>query len=252
MSEPKESKKSTSTIYGRNPVIEAIKSEKKIEKVFLQNNLHGEVEVLVRNECKKHNIPLTKVPIRKLNDLARSQNHQGIVAFISPVEYTTVEDLVPLIFDRGEVPLLIVLDGVTDVRNMGAIARSAKVFGAHGIVVPAKGSARISDEMVKSSAGAILDIPVCRENSLPVALETLQNIGLTVYATDVNAEKTVAEQNLKHPTAIVLGSEDKGVSAIALKISDDKIKIPQVDNFDSLNVSVAAGIILYEILIQRA
>ncbi len=151
---------SSSTIYGRNPVVEALDNNLQIEKVFLQSNLHGEFEVLIRNKCKKRDIPLTKVPSRKLNDLSKSNNHQGVLAFISPVEYTKVDKLVPQLIEEGKVPLIIVLDGVTDVRNMGAIARCAKVFGAHGIVVPAKGSARVSDEMVKSSSGAILDIPV--------------------------------------------------------------------------------------------
>jgi len=145
----------------------------------------------------------------------------------------------------------VVLDGVTDVRNMGAIARCAKVFGAHGIVVPAKGTARVSDEMVKSSSGAILDIPLCRENSLPVALETMQMLGLSVYATDINAKKTIAEMDLKSPIAIIMGSEDLGVSKKCIQIADASMKIPQVDRFDSLNVSVASGIILYEVLLQR-
>jgi len=242
---------SSSTIYGRNPVVEALDNNLQIEKVFLQNNLHGEFEVLIRNKCKERDIPLTKVPSRKLNDLSKSNNHQGVLAYISPVAYTKVDQLIPKLFDEGKVPLIIVLDGVTDVRNMGAIARCAKVFGAHGIVVPSKGSARISDEMVKSSSGAILDVPICRENSLPVALETMQMLGLSVYATDVNATKTIAEQDLKSPIAIILGSEDLGVSKKAIQIADDSIKIPQVDRFDSLNVSVASGIILYEVLLQR-
>jgi len=242
---------SSSTIYGRNPVTEALEKGQKIEKVFLQNNITGEFEVQIRQACTAKNIPLTKVPPRKLNDLSRSHNHQGIVAYISPVAYTTVDELVPKLIAEGKVPLLVVLDGVTDVRNMGAIARSAKVFGAHGIVVPAKGTARVSEEMVKSSAGAVLDIPICRENSLFVALETLQMHSVTVYASDINAKKTIAEQDLKGPTAIIMGSEDKGVSRKAIQIADDTIKIPQVDSFDSLNVSVAAGIILYEVLLQR-
>lgn len=242
---------SSSTIYGRNPVVEALDNDLQIEKVFLQNNLHGEFEVLIRNKCKEKDIPLTKVPSRKLNDLSKSNNHQGVLAFISPVAYTNVNELIPTLIADGKVPLILVLDGVTDVRNMGAIARCAKVFGAHGIVVPAKGSARVSDEMVKSSSGAILDVPICRENSLPVALESMQMLGLTVYATDINAKKTIAEQDLKIPIAIVLGSEDLGVSKKAIQIADDSIKIPQVNSFDSLNVSVASGIILYEVLLQR-
>ena len=242
----------STTIYGRNPVTEALEKGKKIEKVFLQNNLTGDFEVQVRKACEEKNIPLTKVPPRKLNDLSRSHNHQGIVAYISPVTYTTVDKLVPQLLSEGKIPLLVVLDGITDVRNMGAIARSAKVFGAHAIVVPAKGTARVSEEMVKSSAGAILDIEICRENSIPIALESLQMMDVKIYASDINATKTIDEQDLKGPTAIVMGSEDKGVSRKAIQIADHTIKIPQVNSFDSLNVSVAAGIILYEILIQRA
>lgn len=241
----------STTIYGRNPVTEALEKNKKIEKVFLQSNLTGDFEVQIRNACEEKNIPLTKVPPRKLNDLSHSHNHQGIVAYISPVAYTTVAELLPLLEKEGKVPLLIVLDGVTDVRNMGAIARSAKVFGAHAIVVPAKGTARVSEEMVKSSSGAILDIPLCRENSLPIALETMQMHNVKVYASDIAATKTIAEMDLKGPTAIIMGSEDKGVSKKAIQIADHSIKIPQVDSFDSLNVSVAAGIILYEVLLQR-
>lgn len=243
---------SNTTIYGRNPVEEALTSGKEIEKVFLQSNLTGEFEVSIRNLCKDNNIPMTKVPFRKLNDLAKGKNHQGVLAYISPLKYHEIQNLIPKIFDEGKTPLVIVLDGITDVRNMGAIARSAKVFGAHALVVPAKGSARINDVMVKSSAGAILDIPICRAHSLPVALEELQMQGLSVYATDINATKTIAEENLKTPIAIVLGSEDKGVSKKTIQISDATIKIPQVDKFDSLNVSVAAGILLYEVLIQRS
>lgn len=242
---------SDTIIYGRNPVIEAINTGQKIEKVFLLSNLRGELEVQVRNICKDNNIPLTKVPQRRLNDMAKGNNHQGVIAYISPVEYTTVEELLPLLIEQGKTPLLVVLDGVTDVRNMGAIARSAKVFGAHGLVIPGKGTARVSDEMVKASAGAILHLAICRENSLPVALETMQQHGLMVYATDLKAQKTIAEVDLKGPSAIILGSEDLGVSSKALQISDEQVKIPQSDHFDSLNVSVAAGILLYEVLLQR-
>lgn len=242
---------SETIIFGRNPVVEAIKSGQKLEKVFLLQGLTGEVEVQVRKACSQHNIPMTKVPNRRLNEMAKHSNHQGVIAYISPVEYTSVDKLIPEIQTKGEVPLMVVLDGITDVRNMGAIARSAKVFGAHGLVIPAKGTARVSDDMVKSSAGAILHIPICRENSLPVALETMQQLGLTVYATNVRATKTISEVDLKVPTAIILGSEDLGVSRKAIQIADESIKIPQADEFDSLNVSVSAGILLYEVLLQR-
>ncbi len=242
----------STTIYGRKPVMEALEGNHPVEKIFLQSNMQGEYEIAIRNICRDRNIPLTKIPFRKLNHLARKNNHQGVLAYISPVVYTSVDQLIPTLISKGIAPVILVLDGITDVRNMGAIARSAKVFGAHGMVIPAKGTARINDEMVKSSAGAILDVPICRENSLPVALESMQIHGLKVYAADVKAQKTIAEQDLKIPVAIILGSEDKGVSKKSLQICDDTLKIPQVDNFDSLNVSVAAGILLYEVLIQRA
>ena len=238
---------SDTIIFGRNPVIEAIKSGQKLEKVFLLQGLTGEVEVQVRKACSEHNVPMTKVPNRRLNEMAKHSNHQGVIAYISPVEYK----LIPEILAKGEVPLMVVLDGITDVRNMGAIARSAKVFGAHGLVIPAKGTARVSDDMVKSSAGAILHMPICRENSLPVALETMQQFGLTVYATNVRATKMIGEVNLKVPAAIILGSEDLGVSRKAIQIADESVKIPQMDEFDSLNVSVSAGILLYQVLLQR-
>jgi len=242
---------SDTIIFGRNPVIEAIKSGQKLEKVFLLQGLTGEVEVQVRKACSEHNVPMTKVPNRRLNEMAKHSNHQGVIAYISPVEYTSVDKLIPEILAKGEVPLMVVLDGITDVRNMGAIARSAKVFGAHGLVIPAKGTARVSDDMVKSSAGAILHMPICRENSLPVALETMQQFGLTVYATNVRATKMIGEVNLKVPAAIILGSEDLGVSRKAIQIADESVKIPQMDEFDSLNVSVSAGILLYQVLLQR-
>lgn len=243
---------SDTIIYGHHPVVEAIKAGQQVEKVFLLVSIRGEVEIEVRNICKDNNIPLSKVPQKKLNDLSKGNNHQGILAYISPVAYTNVDTLIPQLLEEGKTPLLIVLDGVTDVRNMGAIARSAKVFGAHGIVVPAKGSARVSDEMVKASAGAVLQIPICRENSLPVALETMQQLGLSVFAADVKASKTAAEIDFTFPCAIILGSEELGVSRKAIQIADESVKIPQADAFDSLNVSVSAGILLYEVLLQRS
>lgn len=238
-------------IYGRNPVREAILRGINIEKIYLLNTIRGEFEVEIRNKCIDNNIPLSKVPDEKLSNLSKTRDHQGIVAAISPVRFTTIEKLLPELLSEGITPLFLVLENITDVRNMGAIARSAKVFGAHALVVQAKGSAAINSEMIKASAGAILNIPVCRENSLLVALETLQQNDMAVYATDLSATKTIAEVDLKSPTAIVLGSEDKGVSKKTLMVCDEAIKIPQAAAFDSLNVSVAAGIILYEVMLQR-
>lgn len=239
-------------IYGRNPVIEALENEEiELEKVYLVDGLKGEYELQIRTLCEQRNVPLSRAPHKRIDQLSKGGNHQGIVATIAPIEYTTLEELLPQLAEEKENPLLLVLDGITDVRNMGAIARSAKVYGVDAIVVPASGSAKVNNHMVKTSAGAILDIPICRENSLPIALEYLQQNDFIVMASDVRTEELLGDQDMTRSTAIVMGSEDQGISRKTSQISDIRFKIPQVTGFDSLNVSVATGIILYEAFKQR-
>lgn len=237
-------------IFGRNPVSDAIKSGKKIDKILLLSSIRGPFEKEVRQLCKEHGIPLQYVPNHKLDKFTK-KNHQGIIAFASLVTFQSLDDVIPHVYEQGETPLFLILEGITDVRNVGAIARSAEVFGAHAIIMGEKNSARINHDAVKSSAGAILNIPLVRERSLVKTVEYLQNSGFQVFATDLQTDYHIADVDYKGPIAIVMGSEGEGVSKKILQVSDERIKIPQVGTTDSLNVSVATGVILYEILKQR-
>lgn len=242
---------STDTIiYGRHPVLEAIHAHKPIHKVLFQEGIRGEFEKEVRHTCKQFDVPMQIVPKEKLNKLVKG-NHQGIIGFISLAEFMSIEDLLPLIFEREQNPLLIILDGVTDVRNFGAIARSAEVCGAHALIQAAKNSAHINEDALKTSAGALTKIPVCRVSSLITTIEYLQNSGIQVVASDLTGRKKIMEIDFTVPTAIVLGSEGEGVSHAILHRVNERFLIPQVGETDSFNVSVAAGIMLYEATRQR-
>jgi 23S rRNA (guanosine2251-2'-O)-methyltransferase len=238
-------------LIGRNPIIEAIQQGKEIEKVFVNNQLRGEVEKELRQACKDHGIPQVKVPIEKINSLVGNKNHQGIIAFISPVVFQELEDVISHVFNDGRAPLIIVLESVSDVRNLAAISRSALVLGADAVVITAKNSARINEDTVKVSAGAILNIPVCRPKNMLEVIRILKDNGIKIYSTDLNGAIPVQDANFTEPVAIVMGDEHSGVTLETLRASDEKIKIPQIAEFDSLNVSVAAGIILYEAMKQR-
>lgn len=237
-------------IYGRNPVIEALESDKDVDKVLILNSIRGPFEKEIRKLCKLRNIPIQYVPNAKLDKFTR-KNHQGIVAFGSLIVYQKIENIVPLLFEEGKLPLLLILDGITDVRNFGAISRSAEVFGAHAIVIGEKKSARINHEAFKTSAGAILKIPICREKSLPSTIDFLRNSGFQIFATDLNTDLFIGDIDFNNPCAIIIGSEGEGVSKSLLDRCDQSFKIPQKGETDSLNVSVASGVILYEILKQR-
>lgn len=242
----------TDLIFGKNAVLEAFDAGLDIEKVFVLNNIRGEFEVQIRNLCKDANVPLAKVPEIKLNELSKFKAHQGVVALISPIKYYDHKDVIAAAFEKGEVPLLLVLDGVTDVRNIGAIARSAYFFGAQGIIICGNFGGRINEDTVKTSAGAILKLPVCRVNSLLHLVSDLQSSGLKVIATSLTKDATLPENSdLTEPIAIILGAEDKGLHYKVLEIVDEVVKIPALGEFDSLNVSVAAGVLLYECTRQR-
>ena len=238
-------------IYGHHPVTEAIRAGKPVEKVFFQQGERGEVEKEIRHLTKEYSIPLQVVPREKLNKMVKGQ-HQGVVAYLSLVEYVSLEDVVPFVFEQGEVPLLMLLDGVTDVRNFGAIARSAECAGAHAVVVPQSGSALANEEAMKASAGALARVRLCRVRSLFSAVEWLQQSGIQVVATALG-DRTVPvyQADFTLPTAILMGSEGEGVHPKLQKMSDAVVRIPQATDFDSFNVSVAAGIVLYEAMRQR-
>ena len=238
-------------IYGRHPVVDAIKGGQSVDKVFLQQGVRGEFEKELRHLGKIHNFPIQVVPKEKLNQLTR-KNHQGVVGIIALIQYYKIEDLLPMLFEQEFSPLLLILDGITDVRNMGAIARSAECFGVGGLIIPKKKTASINAEGVKTSAGALTKIPVCRENSLVNTVELLQNSGVQVIASSLQAQKSIKEIDLQLPTAIILGSEGKGVHPSLLQEATESFIIPQIGTTNSLNVSVANGIILYEVMVQRS
>lgn len=239
-------------IYGRNAVSEAFKFGKSIEKVFMLHSIRGEFEVQIRRACKEQNIPLAKVPEVKLNDLAgQHAGHQGIVAIIPAITYVDYATVIRLALASDRAPLLVIVDGVTDVRNLGAIARSAYFFGAHGMIITGNASGRINEDAIKASAGALLQLPVARASSIFQLISDLQAAGVIVAATSLTQAVSVHTCDMKEPLAIVLGSEGKGLNNKVLEIVDYTLQIPAVNVFDSLNVSVAAGIMLYEASRQR-
>jgi len=238
-------------IFGKHAVEELLKSGKPISKVFIHNKLSGVYEVMIRQLCKDQELPLVRTEIESLNKLSGGRNHQGIVAASSPIEFQKLENIVPFLFEQDQLPLLLVLDHIKDVRNFGAIVRSAEVFGAHGVIIPKKNSAAINNDAVKTSSGALLNMPVCRVSDLKSTLGMLQDSGIQVFASDVRSEKNITEIDLNVPAAIILGAEGKGVQKELINQSNQSFKIPQVGTTDSLNVSVSAGIILYETLRQR-
>ncbi len=238
-------------IYGRNAVLEALASGVQVEKVLVQNSVRGEFEVQLRHSCTEQNIPLARVPEIKLKEVAKDKAHQGVVAFISPLTYVDFHVMVERAFRASKQPLILVTEGITDVRNIGAIARSACYFGAHGLVLAGNVSGRIHEDTVKASAGALLKIPVSRAPSILHLVSDLQSLGIRVVATSL--QKGVAPHlvSMTEPVAIILGSEEKGLHPKVLDLVDDTICIPGGGQFDSLNVSVATGILLYEANRQR-
>ncbi|MGB1216364.1 MAG: 23S rRNA (guanosine(2251)-2'-O)-methyltransferase RlmB [Saprospiraceae bacterium] len=237
-------------IYGKHPVADAVANEKPLDKVWIQIGTGGETVSQLRRDCKTRNIPCQMVPKEKMNKITK-ENHQGVIAFLAMVGYQKMENLLPLAFEQETDPLVVILDGVTDVRNVGAIARSAEVLGANFMVIGKKNAARVNSEAMKASAGALNVIPVCRENSLMEVADYLKMSGFRILASDLKGRKQIQEMDFTGPVAIIMGSEDKGVNRMLLEKVDEKFIIPQAGQTDSLNVSVAAGIILYEVNRQR-
>ncbi len=237
-------------IAGRNPVIEALKSDQKIDKILLFKNASGEAVNEIRQLAKDLNVPVQYVPNEKLNSITNIQ-HQGIVAFKTAVTYQSLQDVIDFVTEKGEVPLFLILDGVTDVRNIGAIARSAVCCGAQAIIIPDKGVGALNEDAIKTSAGALDQINICRVNSLMKAVDELHLNGIKVYASEMTAKTKLFDLTLTEPSAIVMGGEEKGVFPALMKICDGSFKIPMAASFESLNVSVACGMILYEAMKQR-
>jgi 23S rRNA (guanosine2251-2'-O)-methyltransferase len=221
-----------------------------VDKILLQRNTSGDAIAEIRQLAREHNIPIQVVPVEKLASMTRA-NHQGVLAFAGLVQYLDLQQVIDHVVGSGRVPLFVMLDGVTDVRNIGAIARSALCCGAQAIIIPDKGVGALNEEAMKSSAGALERINICRVNSLLKAVDSLHLNGIKVFTSEMNADRKVAELPLEEPCCIVMGSEDKGVQSYIRKAADEHFSIPMASDFDSLNVSVAAGIILYEALKHR-
>jgi 23S rRNA (guanosine2251-2'-O)-methyltransferase len=243
--------KETDCIFGLRAVIEAIKAGKQIDRLLIKQGLQGSLYHELMTEVKTHNIVYQIVPLERI-ELVTKKNHQGVLAWLSVIEYQYIENLLPMIFEKGVDPLIIALDGVSDVRNFGAIVRTADCLGAHAIIIPEKGSARITADAVKTSAGALHSFPVCREKSIVRSMEYLKDSGLKVFCAAEKSGKVVSDVRLTGPSVLILGSEDKGISRELISLSDQEIKIPMTGTISSLNVSVAAGILLYEIMRQRS
>jgi 23S rRNA (guanosine2251-2'-O)-methyltransferase len=242
--------KKSSLIVGRKAIIEAMQTGKQLERIYLQSTVHGEVIDAIKKLAEQTQTPINKVPVEKLNNFNVS-NHEGCVALIAKVQYQDLQDVISFVVDKGETPLLLILDGVTDIRNIGGIARSAYCFGVHAIIIPDKGVGALNEDAVLTSAGALEKIAVCRVNSLMKAVDDLHMNGIKVFASEMKAPKKVSEMILKEPCALVMGGEEKGIYPALLKICDEQFRIPMTGDFDSLNVSVATGIILYEAAKQR-
>ena len=237
-------------VFGIRAVMEAIRSGKEIEALYIQRGLGGGLYHEFRALLQEYGISGQQVPIEKLNRIT-PKNHQGVIAVISPITYQRVEDIIPQIFERGEVPLILILDSITDVRNMGAIARTAECAGVHALVIPSKGSAQINPDAIKTSAGALYKIPVCRQDNLVQTARFLQESGLQLVCCTEKTDKYLYTPDYTMPTAIIMGSEDVGIRNELIRISDHLAKIPMYGEIESLNVSVSAGIIIYEAVRQR-
>ena len=237
-------------IYGIRPLIEAINSGKEIDKVIVKKGLSGELVQELMSLLRSRGIVPQYVPAEKFGQFGQ-RNHQGVIAYISPVDFEPIEEVVARLWEDGKTPFIVIPDSVTDVRNFGAIVRSAECAGAHAVVFPSKGSARIGADAVKTSAGAIHHIPICRVHSLKSTISFLQQSGIKVVAATEKSSKLYTQTTMSEPIAIVMGSEDTGISENALKMADELISIPINGKISSLNVSVASALIMYEVVRQR-
>lgn len=242
--------KKSSLVIGRQAVIEAINGGQQLDKIYLDSKAQGEEISEIKRLAVKHAIPVNYVPVAKLNSF-NITGHEGCVAQIARVQYHDLQEVISFIVDKGESPLFLILDGITDIRNIGGIARTAYCTGVHAIIIPEKGVGALNEDAILTSAGALEKIPVCRVNSLMKAVDELHLNGIKVFASEMTAAKNIYDCDFKEPCAIVMGSEDNGIYPALMKICDEKIKIPMAGDFESLNVSVATGMILYEVMKQR-
>ena len=242
--------KNKNYIYGIHSIIEAINSGKEIDKLILSKQAGGELFKDLFTLARANNVPTQFVPLEKLNKIT-FKNHQGAIAYISEVSFHKIEHIIPTLYEEGKTPFILILDSITDVRNFGAIVRTAECAGVHAIIIPDKGSAPVNSDAVKTSAGALHSVPVCRVKSLNQVISYLKNSGIRIVAATEKVKNRYYETDFSLPTAVIMGSEDEGIQESLLQLADDSVCIPLSGNIASLNVSVAAGILLFEVLKQR-
>lgn len=228
----------------------AIIEGKVLDRIYISNKIHNNTIKELKSLASQNNIPINYVPVEKLNSF-NIENHEGVIALLSKVHYQDLQQIISWVVEKGEVPLFLILDGITDVRNIGGIARTAFCTGVQAIIIPDKGIGALNEDAILTSAGALEKIAVCRVNSLMKAVDELHLNGIKVLASEMNADKNVFDIDFKEPVAIVMGSEEKGIYPALMKVCDEKFKIPMANGFESLNVSVATGMILYEAMKQR-
>lgn len=237
-------------IFGIRAVAEAISAGKEVDKILIRKDLTGELAGELFEMLRGSNIVVQRVPQEKLNSITR-KNHQGVIAFISPINYQPIEEIVSSLYEQGKVPFILVLDHLTDVRNFGAIARTAECAGVDAIIIPSKGSVSVTADAVKTSAGALMNIPVCRVQSLYNCVKYLKDCGLQIMGASEKSNINYTDADMTTPLALVMGAEDKGISTEILSLADTTVSLPQYGKIASLNVSVAAGVMIYEVLRQR-
>ncbi len=237
-------------VFGTRAVIEAVKHNRLIEKVLIKKGLSNDLFQELYELLKENQVPFQFVPLEKINRITR-KNHQGVLVLISPVEFYNIENLLPGIFEAGKDPFILVLDQVTDVRNFGAIIRSAECAGVQAVIIPDKGSARIGADAVKTSAGAIHHMPICRADNLPKTIRFLKDSGIKIVASTEKATKLYTDANMNIPLCIIMGSEESGISPGILNLADELLKIPILGKIESLNVSVASALMIYEAIRQK-
>lgn len=237
-------------IFGIHSAIEAIEAGKTIDKLLLKKDLHSEMAIRLIRLAKEHNIPVQRVPLEKLNKITR-KNHQGVIALTSAIEYYRLSQIIPALYEEGALPFILILDGITDVRNFGAMARTAECCGVNAIVIPQKGSVSVGADAIKTSAGALHHLPVCREDSLRDAVEYLKDSGYQIVAATEKSDRNYTLADYTTPVAIVMGAEGTGISREILALCDTPVSIPMFGHIGSLNVGVAAGVMMYEVVRQR-
>ena len=242
--------KKSSLIIGREAVRLALQSGQQLDRIYLQNDLGGKTMEEIKTLALLSNVPINKVPIEKLNGF-NITGHEGIVAQIARIQYQDLQQIISFVVEKGEAPLFIMLDGITDIRNIGGIARTTYCCGGHALIIPDKGVGALNEDAILTSAGALEKIPVCRVNSLMKAVDELHLNGIKVFASEMTASKNVFDCDFREPCAMIMGSEENGVYPALMKICDEKLKIPMTGSFESLNVGVATGMILYEVMRQR-